>query len=64
MIGKKHNFNICKIISNHPGSPVSTSVNGVSKNHELFSFSYGQVNGEIGEYDISQSDHMELEIYD
>ena len=36
----------------------------LKKNHELFSFSYGQVNGEIGEYDISQSDHMELEIYD
>lgn len=32
--------------------------------HMLFSFSYGQIDGEIGEYDISQSDHMKLEVYD
>lgn len=30
----------------------------------FFSFSYRQIDGEIGEYDISQSDHMELKIHD
>lgn len=30
----------------------------------LFSFSYEQIDGEIGEYDISQSEHMKLEIHE
>lgn len=30
----------------------------------IFSFSYGQSGGEIGKYDISQPEHMKLEISD
>jgi len=30
----------------------------------LFAFSYGLVDDETGAYDISQSEHMELKIYD
>lgn len=29
---------------------------------ELFEFSYGHIDGEIGDYDITESEHMELKI--
>lgn len=43
---------------------VYKSENDLKESQMLFSFSYSQSDGKIGEYDISQSDHMKLEIHD
>jgi len=36
----------------------------IESGNMLFSFSYEQTNGKIGECDISQSEHMKLEIHE
>lgn len=36
----------------------------VESGDKLFSFTYEQSGGEIGEYDISQAEHMKLEIHE
>lgn len=43
---------------------VYKSDNDIQSGNLLFTFSYGLAYGETGAYDISQSEHMELKIYD
>lgn len=43
---------------------VYKSKNDIKSGDEIFSFSYRQVDGEIGEFDISDYEHMILKIYE
>lgn len=59
-------FNFDRGYPNRLKVSVYRNEKGIGEDDMLFSFTYGQADddGEIGDYDILQVDHMELEIHD
>lgn len=55
-------FNLDNGYPNELNVSVYKTKNDIKTNNILFTFSYKQIDGEIGEYNISQQEKMELKI--